>query len=206
MDTLAKLFGNAAKVKVMKLFIFNPETAFDVKETSSRIKETPSKTRKELSLLEKIGLIKKRVYYKTVIRKVRGKKTEKKIKTSGWVLNHKCDFLLPLQAFLVKMNHFGSKYISSRLGRSGTIKLIIVAGVFIQEPESRVDLLIVGDNLKKGVLDNAVKTIEADMGREITYAAFETPEFIYRVGIYDKLVRDILDFPHEKVLDRMGLE
>ena len=71
--------------------------------------------------------------------------------------------------------------------------------------EREVDLLVVGDNLRKGTIENIVKTIESEIGREIRYAFFETADFQYRLGIYDKLIRDILDFPHEKILDKLGI-
>jgi hypothetical protein len=43
------------------------------------------------------------------------------------------------------------------------------------------------------------------MGKEIRYSAFETGEFQYRLGMYDKLIRDVLDYPHETVLDKLGV-
>ena len=42
---------------------------------------------------------------------------------------------------------FDSEDVLKRLKRAGRIKLLILSGVFIQETESRVDLLIVGDGL-----------------------------------------------------------
>ena len=50
-----------------------------------------------------------------------------------------------------------------------------------------------------------IEGLEAEIGKELRYAAFETGEFNYRLGMYDKLVRDILDYPHTVVLDRLGL-
>ena len=83
--------------------------------------------------------------------------------------------------------------------------MVIVAGVFIQNPDSRVDLLIVGDNLKRGSIDRIVKTMEAEIGKELTFASFETADFHYRLGMYDKLIRDILDYPHQKLLDKLNI-
>ncbi len=38
-------------------------------------------------------------------------------------------------------------------------------------------MLIVGNNLKKPVLNNILKSIEAELGKELVYAYFETPDF-----------------------------
>lgn len=205
MDTLTKLFGNATKVKVIKQFVFNKETPFDVQIIALRTKETATKVRAEISLLEKMDLIKRKVFFKTVHRKRGGKKTTVRVKSNGWILNENFEFILPLQAFLVSLNHLNPKYIVRKLNRGGVMKLVIISGIFIQNPESRIDLLVVGDHLKKGVIDSAIKTIESEIGSEIRYAVFETADFMYRYGLYDKLVRDILDFPHDKILNKLGV-
>lgn len=204
MDTLTKLFGSAAKVKVMKLFVFNGDDTFDIAEIAERSKESVGKVRREVSLFEKAGLIKRKVFYKTIRRGRRGAKPLKK-KTNGYTLDSKFEFLPALHAFLVNVNEFGPKALSSRFARAGNIKLIIVAGVFTQDPDSRVDLLVVGDGIKKNVLENSIRNVEADMGKEIRYAYFETKDFLYRLGVYDKLIRDILDFKHKKVLNKLGI-
>ena len=80
-----------------------------------------------------------------------------------------------------------------------------VSGVFIQKPDSRVDLLIVGDRIKSTSLDRIIRNLEAQIGKELRYASFSTKEFRYRLNVYDRLIRDILDFPHEPVLDRIGV-
>ena len=59
--------------------------------------------------------------------------------------------------------------------------------------------------MKKNVLENAIKTIESEIGREIRYAFFDTKTFQYRYYMFDKLLRDILDFPHEVVLQAKEL-
>ena len=86
------------------------------------------------------------------------------------------------------------------------MKLVIVAGVFIQNLESRLDLLIAGDNLKRHVVEHVVKGLEAEIGKELTYAAFDMQELQYRVGMYDRLLRDVMESPHRTLLDKVGFE
>lgn len=204
MDTLTKLFGSPAKVKIIKLFVFNPGISYDAVQITDRVKESISKVRRELSLLEKMGLIRRKTFYKTVVRKKRGKKVTGKVRTSGFILNDSFQHIAPLQNFLSSLNHLTPKDVARKLQRSGSLKLIVLSGVFIQNPESRVDLLVVGDGLKKNAIETTIKTLEAEIGKEIRYALFETADFKYRLGLYDKLIRDILDFPHETVVNRIG--
>jgi len=205
METLTKLFGNAAKVKIIKLFVFNSNHPFDVRQVAERTKESIPKVRGEIHNLDKMGLIHSRVFYKNVEARKNGRKTTRKVKTHGWILNDEFQSLDPLRYFLVHTNHLTHKDLIRKLSRGGALKILIVSGVFIQNPESRVDLLVVGDHIRRGVVENAIRTIEAEIGKEIRYAIFETTEFRYRLGMYDKLIRDILDFPHEKVLNKFGV-
>ena len=98
-----------------------------------------------------------------------------------------------------------SNEVVKKLSRYGKIKLIIITGIFIQDPDSRVDLLIVGDEIKEGQMSKAISVMESEIGKQIRYSIFKTDDFKYRMGIYDKLVRDILDYPHEVIYDKIGI-
>lgn len=205
MEILGKLFGSPEKVKLMRLFLFNPDQAFDLEDAVLKTKSGAREVRREISGLEKVKLIRKRIFFKDV-KKESGKKSEiVKKKTSGWILDRDFHYLAELQGLLINAQLIKHGEILKRLSSVGKLKALIVSGVFIQDLDSRVDLLIVGDNLKKFALETAVKTIESEIGREINYTAFETPDFLYRLGVCDKLIRDILDYRHEKVLDRIGI-
>ena len=88
----------------------------------------------------------------------------------------------------------------------GKIKFFVASGLFIQEWGTRVDLLIVGDDLNLNRLETVIQSIEADVGKEIAYSAFETGDFEYRWGMHDRLIRDILDFPNTTLVDKLGID
>lgn len=205
MEILGKLFGSQEKVKIMRLFLFNPEQGFDIIDIAKKTKSDQKEVRKEVLELEKIGLVKKRIFFKDINKENNEKTDALKKKTNGWILNRTFPYLTELQGLLINAQLIRHGEILNRLSNVGKLKAVIVAGVFIQDWDSRVDLLIVGDGLKKNSVDNAIKTIESEIGREINYAAFETSDFLYRFGICDKLIRDILDYPHEKILDKIGI-
>jgi hypothetical protein len=205
-NILGKLFGGESRVKIMRLFLFNPEKNFIYEEVSERAKVDLAVTKHEIKTLRKIGMIRNKKCFRRIQKTVGKKKITTHRKISGWVLNNNFSYLLPLQNLLINKIFPANEEILSVLGRAaGKLRLVILAGIFIQNPDSRVDLLVVGDNLRKGALDNIVKNVESQIGKEIKYAAFNTQEFQYRLGIYDKLIRDILDYPHEKVLNRLGI-
>lgn len=203
MEILSKLFGTEAKVKIMRLFLFNPDTIYEVNNIADRVKEDPARVRKELLGLDKISLIKKKITGKSVVGK--GKKKETRVTAYGYHLNRAFSYLAPLQNFLINAKPLQPKEIVRKITQLGTVKLLVISGVFIQDAESRVDMLVVGDNIKKTHLENVVKTLEAEIGKELKYAYFTTADFTYRLSMYDKLIRDILDYPHEKIVNKLGL-
>lgn len=183
--SIAHIFGGEAKVKIMRLFVFNPGAIFTAKTISDKVQSNLKVVRKELKSLEKGGLIKHRA--------------------RGYVLDSDYKYLPAVEHFLIEAAAMSDKDIVKKLSRAGTIRLILTSGVFKHDPEARVDLLVVGDRLKHGKLVHAISSIEAELGRELRYAAFETPDFKYRLGVYDKLIRDILDYPHRKLVDKVGI-
>jgi hypothetical protein len=204
MDTLEKIFGNAAKVRMMRLFLFNPGSAYDSKDIASKTETKTAVVKREIGTFKKMGLIKSKIFVKNIGSKSKKGKA-RKVHSKGWILNDKFSYLSPLQHFLINVSPIRHEDLIKRLSRVGKIKLLIVSGVFIQEWESRVDLLVVGDHIKKHLLERVMKTIESEIGKEISYSSFETSDFQYRLGMYDKLIRDILDYPHEKVIDKLGI-
>jgi len=205
MDILEKLFGSAAKVKLIKLFLLNPDNVFDSIQAGERAKVSRAVARKEIINLEKINFLRQKSYTKEIKRQKNRRIQTFKKRTNGWTLDYKFPYIEAVKNFISSINTFSHKEIIKKISRSGKIQLLIVSGIFIKDEDSRVDLLIVGDNLKQNQLDNTVKTIESEMGKEIRYAVFETSEFNYRYSIFDKLTRDILDFPHKKIINKLNL-
>lgn len=193
MEILEKLFGGAAKVRIIKLFLFNPEALYTRADVISRVKSPIKDVKSSIALLEKVKFIKSKMVT-----------TEKKKRAEAWYLDQTFPYIGALQSLLINIMPLSSTDISRRLQKAGKMKLVVISGVFIQNTDSRVDLLVVGDGIKRGSLENAVKGLEADIGKELTYAYFDTDDYLYRLGMYDKLVRDILDFPHTVVVDKIS--
>lgn len=194
METLAKLFGGQNRVKIMRLFLLNPQHTFGVEEVASRSRVLRTGARKELHAIHAMGFIKQKLVTKEGARG--GKK-----KVLAWGLNSSFPYLNPIRDLLVDPNLLLQEDLIQRFKPVGKIKLLMVAGVFIGHVQSRVDILIVGDKLKKNILQQVIKGLEAEIGKELDYVVFDTSEFKYRIDMYDKLVCDVLDFPNERLID-----
>lgn len=201
-NILEKLFGSAARVKIMKLFLFNDEQSFDKKDVEDRAKVNSKDATKELKLLYDIKLLRKKQI--TKVSETKSGKTSKR-KTQGYYLNPNFGLLKELRNLVINNEPLKHDDISKRLSRAGKLKLVIISGVFIQNEDSRVDLLIVGDRIKDRILKNVIHTMEADIGKELRYSYLSTNNFKYRYSVCDRLIRDVLDYSHEVVVDRIGL-
>ena len=206
MDTLTAIFGTQAKVRILRLFLFNPETPFFPAEIAKRTKCSPAAVRKELSTLVGANILKKRLASKELPPAPGEKPVTKKIHGLGYALNGAFEHLEPLKNLLTVSTVPADESLLKRFGGIGRLKLFIASGIFIQNWDTRVDLLIVGDELDLARIEDIIKNIEAELGKEISYSAFETADFEYRLGIHDRLIRDILDYPHVTLLDRLGVE
>jgi hypothetical protein len=193
METLAKLFGGQARVKIMRLFLLN-NTSFEVSDVVSRSRVTKANARKEINVLSAMGFIKHKIITKE------GSRGAKK-KVSTWHLNTAFQYLNSVRDLLVDPTLLVQEDLTSRFKTIGKIKLLLVSGVFIGDKKSRVDILIVGDKLKKNILQQVIKGLEVEIGKEINYVVFDSEEFKYRLDMYDKLVCDVIDLPHEKLID-----
>lgn len=191
METLSKLFGSETKVKIMRLFLFNPETFFEIGSIADRVKSGQRDVNREVLNLENAGLIRRKKNHNS--------------RRNSFCLNPQFSYLAPLQNFLINVEPFKSKELIKRIGKLGAVKLIVISGVFMKELESRADILIVGDHIKKSSLDNTIKKLESEIGKELRYVCFSIEDFKYRLSMFDKLIRDILDYPHKKILNRLGI-
>ena len=193
MDILTAIFGTPAKVRILRLFLFNPVTPFFPADIVRRTKCSSASVRKELAVLADSDILKKRLLLKDKIRAI------------SYTLNEGFELLDPLKALLTS-TIAADESLLRRFGGVGKIKLFVVSGLFVQNWDARVDILIAGDGLDLARIEVIIKDIEAEVGKEISYSAFETQDFEYRHSIHDRLIRDILDYPHVTLLDRLGVE
>lgn len=206
MDTLAQLFASATRVKLMRLFLFNSDVAYSLGECARRTKAESGETRKEITRLIAVGMVKKRSVVREIVSKRNSKSPARNVHELGYSLDPKFLYLQSLKNLLITVSLHADDSLVRKFASIGKVKLLLASGAFIQEWDTRVDLLIVGDDLNMVRLEGVMKTIESEIGKEISYSAFETEDFEYRLGIHDKLIRDILDAPHTTLVDKIGLE
>jgi predicted MPP superfamily phosphohydrolase len=165
---------------------------------SIRSKIKPVLLRKEIATLKKSEFIKE-----TTIKEETKKGTVKIQK--AFVLNTASVYKSNLEALLLDPKTIDKKDILKKIKANCKIDLLILSGFFIGSKNSRVDMLVVGKKIDTKKIEKSVREIESLLGTEIVYAIFETKDFLYRMSMYDKLIADVLDFPHERLFDTIKL-
>tara|TARA_B100000745_G_scaffold60223_1_gene35653 strand:- start:438 stop:1064 length:627 start_codon:yes stop_codon:yes gene_type:complete len=199
-DPLAILFGSPARVKLLRFFLFNPSKDFGFDEISRRARLVRRTARTEINALEKAGVIKKKVFFEQLPGK------EKKVRIHGYTLNKNFPELQALQTFLFETAPIEGKTLLKHLRKAGPIDFVAVAGVFVRDFEQRLDVLLAMKKLSEKKVENAIRSLESELGIEIRYAAFTSEDLVYRVGMYDKLTRDLFDYPHQVIVDKIGVQ
>ncbi|MCA9363007.1 hypothetical protein KC851_01680 [Candidatus Kaiserbacteria bacterium] len=199
-DPLSILFGSTARVKLLRFFLFNPSKEFTFDDISRRAKLVRRTARTEISALERAGVIKQ----KTIYMEVEGK--NKKLKAIGYTLNKNFPELQALQTFLFETAPIDGKNLLKHLRQAGVLDFVGISGVFVRDFEQRLDVLLSMKKLDQAKVEKAIRSLEAEVGIEIRFAAMSTEDLLYRVGMYDKLTRDFFDYTHQILVDKAGVK
>ena len=185
------LFGSKTRVKLLHLFLNNPEKSFYVREITRMIDEQINSVRRELANMVSVGIVQQdaidnKLYYS---------------------VNEDYPYIKPLAAiFSDKNTEDGMGAASSvswkdSLGRMRGLRLAIISGKLVVGSSSAVDLLLVGDDISAVTIKNLVKKIEKDRKIEINYAVISYDDFYYRMSVKDRFIMDIVRNKHSVVVD-----
>ena len=174
---LEDLIISKTRIKILNLFLGNPQKIYHVREITRRCDEEINAVRRELAFLEKKSILRKepranRVYY-------------------GLRMDY--PFLSDLRTLWIKTGGLGGALLKNRM-KLGRLKFILMSGRFShnleRDPED-VDLLVVGEVVLPE-LALLVRIEESRRGKEINYTVMSDEEFIFRKKRNDPFVQKIL--------------
>lgn len=125
-----------------------------------------------------------------------------------YALNREFQFIQELRDLILKSSPAEKEEITARLNKIGRIKLAIVAGAFLDRDNPQnapTDLLIVSDDFDRRKFGSFLKYLEAEAGGEVRFVVMEKDEFAYRLSMFDRFVRVLLEGPHEKLINKLGV-
>ncbi len=127
-----------------------------------------------------------------------------------YMLNSDFEFFNELKGLILKSSPAEKDRMIRKISGLGRVKLAIISGVFLNNTNAvthgnEADLFIVGDDIAKNKLRSFLKSLEAEVGKEIKFGLMDKDEFEYRYGMFDRFVRVLLEGPHVKLINKMGL-
>jgi hypothetical protein len=187
-EILESLFGSKERSRLLRFFLQNPEPVFSFAEIVKKNMINSAKTKGELASLSKI---------KFIHRRTKGGKI-------FYQLNQEFNFYPELKNLIAKSNVYPQCQSLSRVGKIGDIKLAVISGVFINYTKSKADMIIVGDAVSKARLKNLMSSLEAEIGKEISFVLMTMEEFKYRLNMLDKFILEFLEGPHEEIINKIS--
>src|SRR3989338_4048696 len=212
MNILEKLFGSVARVKVLRLFLLSPDKVFAADEAAKVLKVSAEYTIKEIRFLTAIGFLKNALRTDT---RGEGKGRKAKIiktRVKGFQLSPTFPFILALRNLLITASPVSREKMLEFFKSKGQIKLVALGGIFsedssagLTEDNSRLDLVVVGA-LKRSKVEGFIKNLESEIGKELNWTLLTQLEFEHRISMHDKLLRDLFDYPHEFLINKLALD
>jgi hypothetical protein len=182
---LKRLFTSMARIKLLEVFLLNPDGEFFIRELTRKLDEQINSIRRELGNLKAMGLLRSRM------------KNRKKY----YVVNKHFLFFNELRSIVMKASSTVEN-LSKSLQKLGKIDLLVIAGVFLDKT-SPADIFIVGE-VDKPQMDDFLSR-EVSTKRAIKVSIINKEDFLYRLKINDRFVRDLLDDP-ENIISVNHLE
>jgi len=177
---LEKLFGSKSRVKLLKLFLLNPGEKFFVRQLSRDLNLQLNSVSRELDNLEKFEII--------ISNSGKKGKREKK-----YYQANTCFVLFEeIKALIIKAQILYKKDFIEKVQKIGKIKLLILTGIFANNSDAKVDILIVG-RVNKTKLLEIIKELETEIGKEINFTLMDSKEFKYRRDVTDMFLYEIFE-------------
>ena len=187
MGTLETLFGSKARVRLLRFFLLNTDLTLPARDIASKVLLPSLAVRKELAVLERIGFIKSR------------KRGGLKMYTAQTDFIFRNEFLSLFARETVAPECKSLK----RITKIGDVYLAMISGVFLNYTKARADLFIVANDVSRSRLIKTVRSLEAEVGKEIRYVVLSTEEFKYRINMTDRFLRDFFAGAHDEVINKM---
>lgn len=203
-NILENLFGSVPRARVLRLFMRNPDEWFRFEVLVSRSQVRLRTARAELKKLIRFGLV-LQGFERIVGAKRRKSKTPLR-RIPVYQANKNFVAFRELRDLIGRASVAPRKKLLRQLAGVGRIKLAVLSGVFINNGDrSRIDLLIVGDDINRRKFASFLAHTESELGKSIAHTVMDIEEFQYRTDMSDRFLRDILEYPHEKLINKLNL-
>ncbi len=212
---LEKLFGSRSRVKILKIFLLNPDKKYYIRQLARDLKLQVNSIRRELGNLEEFGLLvssdNNSINSQVLSNKFDlAKKSKKSTKKSNPSLNEKKyywvnkDFILfsEIKTLIIKSQILAGESFIKNLRSVCDPQFILLSGMFVNNDNSPTDVLIVA-NIATEKLSQIIIDLELELGREVNFTVMDVAEFKYRQEVADVFLHSVLNSKRLVLLDKI---
>lgn len=178
MASLQDFIISKVRIKLLEVFLKDPEDMFYIRQLTRQIGEEINAVRRELIHLHSVGML----------------KDEKRGNRIYYTFNKNYLFHKELMSMIGKTTGLGLA-LTKAAPKLGHLKFVMISGRFIRHmPRAKdtVDLLLVGE-LIMPQLTEVIKEQESVLSREINYTVMTQAELTYRKSHNDPFISRILE-------------
>ncbi len=172
---LKRLFTSNTRIKLLSLFLLNPDEEYFIRELTRRLDEQINSVRRELDNLKKMGLL----------------KSKEKNRKKYYIVNKNFLAFHELKSIVVKAMS-DTDNVAKKLMKFGDIDVMVLSGLFVDK-DTTIDLLLVG-TINRDQLEEYFNS-ELQTKRPVRFAIMSKDDFIYRRKCKDKFLHDLLEDP-----------
>jgi hypothetical protein len=181
------LFGSKARSRLIRFFLLNPGAEFAASDVAEKTLVSRTEVTRELNKLSKMKLV--------LERSRKGRKY--------FIVNEDFPFYTELKSLVSKLNVHAQSQVFRKLKTVGEVKLILISGLFLNYPKSKVDMILVVNNVNRTKLKHAITHLEAEVGKEIRFVLMNMEELHYRLNMLDRFFIEFLEGPYEEVANKV---
>lgn len=213
-----QLFGSKTRVKLLRLFVNNPNRSFYVREITRKIDEQINSVRRELANLVSIGIIKsesqnnklyyevnqKSKFYEPMQGLFATKKTLEEAEAESKTPATTTKATKTKQKKTTRVAGNDGTNLVERIQKLGSVQLAILTGSFTRDTSVPVDILLVG-SITKAKASRFISELEKEENRELTYVVLKRDEFDYRNDVNDRFLAKVMHSKKTVLVDEDNL-
>jgi len=177
---LKQLFSSRVRVKLLTIFLTNPDARFYTRELSRLLEESPYAVQRELHRLKSVGLL----------------AVEPEANIKYYAVDKSCPIYPELKSIILKTTGLGDALREGLTGLGNVEQAFIYGSVAAGEEDSLsdIDLMLVGE-VDLLELSEIIARLEGQLGREINYLALAPDELSQRIADGDPFTQNVLSGP-----------
>lgn len=168
---LKKFFTSKVRIKLLSLFLLNPDKEFFIRQLTRKLNEQINSVRRELDNLKKTGLL-----------------TSKHLnRKKYYMVNTSFMFYSELKSIFTKAMNSNEELVK-KIEKLGKVDLLVLSGVILNK-EADCDILLVGDINKTQLSE----LLESELEQPVRFTVLEKEDFLYRLKCNDRFITKIID-------------